>query len=160
MLFVAPSPGKKQPVTLRCRAQDLLFPYLNRPVHLWSICQLWKMQIAWLSLPSVPILSFIFLNVENLNVFSCICLQLNVATFQHQKVTLKGMNIFCVLLPDGAYSSMSNIKTAVSNLNKTQISKTSKPPEARKSNCNCNCRNKYSCPMDGRCNKSNIINQA
>ena len=57
-----------------------------------------------------------------------------------------------------SYSCMSNIKTTISSHNKAEISKSSKPPEEGKSNCNC--RNKHSCPMDGNCNESNIIYQA
>ena len=57
-----------------------------------------------------------------------------------------------------SYSCMNNIKTTISSHNKAEISKLSKPPEEGKSNCNC--WNKHSCPMDGNCNKSNIIYQA
>ena len=56
-----------------------------------------------------------------------------------------------------SYSCMSNIKTIISNHNKGEISKSSKPPEEAK--INCKCRNKNSCHMYGNCNEHNIVYQ-
>ena len=56
-----------------------------------------------------------------------------------------------------SYSCMSNIKTIISNHNKGEISKSSKPPEEAK--INCNCRNKNSCHMYRNCNEHNIVYQ-
>lgn len=161
MLFVAPTSGKNSQ-SHYCAVELKIFCFLtsidlsiyDRSVKfekcrlLGFLCLLFPFCPSFSSMLKILMFSLVYAS------------NLNVATFQHQKVTLKGMNIFCVLLPDGAYSCMTNIESTVSNLNITQISKTSKPPEARKSNCNCNCQNKYSCPMDGRCNRSNIIYQA
>ena len=57
-----------------------------------------------------------------------------------------------------SYSCMSNVKTIISNQNKAVINKSSNPPAQTINTCNC--RDKRSCPLDGKCNVRNIIYQA
>ena len=52
-----------------------------------------------------------------------------------------------------SYSCMPNIKTIISDHNKSLLSKSKQSDE----NKNCNCRNPNACPMDGNCNDQNII---
>jgi len=51
---------------------------------------------------------------------------------------------------------MPNIKTIISNHNKSEVIK----PDQGDVNKNCNCRNPETCPMDGNCNEQGIIYQA
>ena len=53
---------------------------------------------------------------------------------------------------------MSNVKTIISNQNKAVINKSSNPPAQTINTCNC--RDKRSCPLDGKCNVRNTIYQA
>ena len=57
-----------------------------------------------------------------------------------------------------SYSCMSNVKTIISNQNKAVINKSSNPPAQTINTCNC--RDKRSCPLDGKCNVRNTIYQA
>lgn len=55
-----------------------------------------------------------------------------------------------------SYSCMPNIKTTITNHNKSELSKSQQSNDHK----NCNCRNPNACPMDGNCNDENIIYQA
>lgn len=57
-----------------------------------------------------------------------------------------------------SYSCMNNVKAIISNHNKVVINKSSNSPVPAINTCNC--RNKGSCPLDGKCNEQNIIYQA
>jgi len=51
---------------------------------------------------------------------------------------------------------MPNMKTIISNRNKSALSKSEQSDESK----NCNCRNHNAFPMDGNCNDQNIVYQA
>ena len=52
---------------------------------------------------------------------------------------------------------MGNIKTIISNHNKSEINKATRTNDQKK---NCNCPKPNQCPMDGNCNAENVIYQA
>ena len=54
-----------------------------------------------------------------------------------------------------SYSAMPNIKSKIDSHNKAIIKKQEKKEQPK-----CNCRNKATCPMDGKCQESGIIYQA
>ena len=56
-----------------------------------------------------------------------------------------------------SYSCISNIKTIISNHNKTLINKSARTNNKKK---NSNCRKPHFCPMNGNCNAENVIYQA
>ena len=51
---------------------------------------------------------------------------------------------------------MPNIETIISNHNKSELNKSEQSSESK----NCNCHNPSVCPMDRKCDDTNIINQA
>ena len=53
---------------------------------------------------------------------------------------------------------MNNVKAIISNHNKVVINKSSNSPVQAINTCNC--RDKGSCPMDGKCNEQSIMYQA
>ena len=57
-----------------------------------------------------------------------------------------------------SYSCINNVKTVISSHSKAQIS--TPPNQSEESDNNCNCRNKNTCPLEGKSNIRNIIYQA